>query len=59
MCLTSSANFVLPLHRFNRYAAIAARTLRRALKEDKRVAVERLDFIETKAATWAHGKREY
>lgn len=42
---------------FNRYVAIAGRVLRRALKDDKRVANERLDNVEARVARWKDGKR--
>lgn len=43
---------------YNRYLAIAARTVRRSLKEDKRVAAERRGESDLRFARWsvsAHG----
>ncbi|CAN6657607.1 hypothetical protein TRVA0_030S00386 [Trichomonascus vanleenenianus] len=42
---------------YNRYAAVGARILRLALKEDKRVTQERLNRIDTKAARWEKGQQ--
>lgn len=40
---------------FNRYAAIAGRVLRKALKEDKRVNAQRADVFELRVASWKDG----
>ncbi|KAK9458569.1 mitochondrial ATP synthase epsilon chain-domain-containing protein [Lipomyces oligophaga] len=42
---------------YNRYAAVAARATRRALKEDKRIIAERRETLEIRAAKWADGKQ--
>ncbi|KAK9471414.1 protein stunted [Dipodascopsis tothii] len=42
---------------YNRYAAIAARATRRALKEDKRIIAERRETLEIRAAKWENGKQ--
>ncbi|KAK9324710.1 mitochondrial ATP synthase epsilon chain-domain-containing protein [Lipomyces orientalis] len=42
---------------YNRYAAIAARATRRALKEDKRIAAERRETNEIRGAKWVNGKQ--
>ncbi|PRT52555.1 hypothetical protein B9G98_00175 [Wickerhamiella sorbophila] len=42
---------------FNRYAAIAGRILRQALKEDKRAAAVRQDTLEVRFAKWDNGKQ--
>ncbi|KAK9447288.1 mitochondrial ATP synthase epsilon chain-domain-containing protein [Limtongia smithiae] len=42
---------------YNRYAAIAARATRRALKEDKRIIAERREFTEIRGAKWTDGKQ--
>ncbi|ATY63998.1 mitochondrial ATP synthase epsilon chain domain-containing protein [Cordyceps militaris CM01] len=41
---------------YNRYLAIAARTVRRSLNEEKRVAVERRGEMELRFAKWENGK---
>ncbi|KAG9257464.1 uncharacterized protein J7T54_005018 [Emericellopsis cladophorae] len=41
---------------YNRYLAIAARTIRRSLKEDKRIIAERRGESELKFAKWQNGK---
>ncbi|KAK9366148.1 mitochondrial ATP synthase epsilon chain-domain-containing protein [Lipomyces kononenkoae] len=43
---------------YNRYAAIAARATRRALKEDKRILAERRGTNEVRSAKWLNGKQE-
>jgi hypothetical protein len=43
---------VFPSHSYNRYLAIAARTIRRSLKEDKRIIAERRGESELKFAKW-------
>ncbi|PHH75861.1 hypothetical protein CDD82_4235 [Ophiocordyceps australis] len=42
---------------YNRYLAIAARTVRRSLKEDKRVAAERRGDMDLRFAKWQNGKQ--
>ncbi|KAK9385077.1 mitochondrial ATP synthase epsilon chain-domain-containing protein [Lipomyces mesembrius] len=42
---------------YNRYAAIAARATRRALKEDKRILAERRENNEIRGAKWENGKQ--
>ncbi|KEZ46146.1 hypothetical protein SAPIO_CDS1012 [Scedosporium apiospermum] len=42
---------------YNRYLAVAARAVRRSLKEDKRIAAERRGEVDLKIATWANGKQ--
>ncbi|KAL6855195.1 hypothetical protein ACO1O0_006333 [Amphichorda felina] len=41
---------------YNRYLAIAARTIRRSLKEDKRIIAERRGETELRFAKWENGK---
>ncbi|KAM3515666.1 hypothetical protein MY11210_000644 [Beauveria gryllotalpidicola] len=41
---------------YNRYLAIAARTIRRSLNEEKRVAAERRGDMELRFAKWENGK---
>ena len=43
-------------HSYNRYTAVAARVLRRALKEDKRIAAERRGESELRFAKWTVSK---
>ena len=40
---------------YNRYAAIAARAVRRALKEDKRLAAERRATATVRVSKWKDG----
>ena len=40
---------------YNRYAAIAARTVRRALKENKRLDAERRDQSMVRVSKWKDG----
>ncbi|KAM4059972.1 mitochondrial ATP synthase epsilon chain [Hirsutella rhossiliensis] len=42
---------------YNRYLAITARTVRRCLKEDKRIAAERRGEMELRFAKWQGGKQ--
>ncbi|KJZ75054.1 hypothetical protein HIM_05540 [Hirsutella minnesotensis 3608] len=42
---------------YNRYLAITARTVRRCLKEDKRIAAERRGEMELRFAKWESGKQ--
>ncbi|OAQ97269.1 hypothetical protein LLEC1_03164 [Akanthomyces lecanii] len=41
---------------YNRYLAIAARTIRRSLNEEKRLAAERRGDMELRFARWENGK---
>jgi Mitochondrial ATP synthase epsilon chain len=59
LVLTLLNHFVdISLTSFNKYVAIASRTLRQALKEEKRVAVDAAAPLETRAARWSEGKRK-
>lgn len=40
------------IHSYNRYLAVAARVVRRSLKEDKRIAAERRGEMELRFAKW-------
>uniref|UniRef100_A0A060T0H1 ARAD1C13277p n=1 Tax=Blastobotrys adeninivorans TaxID=409370 RepID=A0A060T0H1_BLAAD len=40
---------------FNKYTAVAARVMRQALKEEKRVTFAREDYTEARAAVWSKG----
>ncbi|KPM35122.1 hypothetical protein AK830_g11442 [Neonectria ditissima] len=42
---------------YNRYLAVAARVVRRSLKEDKRIAVERRGEMDLRFAKWTNGKQ--
>ncbi|KAH7197127.1 uncharacterized protein FIESC28_08646 [Fusarium coffeatum] len=42
---------------YNRYLGIAARVVRRSLKEDKRIAAERRGEMELRFAKWNNGKQ--
>ncbi|ORY63958.1 mitochondrial ATP synthase epsilon chain-domain-containing protein [Pseudomassariella vexata] len=42
---------------YNRYLAVAARAVRRSLKEDKRVAAERRGEMDLRFAKWSNGKQ--
>ncbi|KAK3044716.1 hypothetical protein LTS18_000548 [Coniosporium uncinatum] len=42
---------------YNRYLAVAARVVRRSLKEDKRLAAERRGEMELRFAKWENGKQ--
>ncbi|KZZ98686.1 mitochondrial ATP synthase epsilon chain domain-containing protein [Moelleriella libera RCEF 2490] len=42
---------------YNRYLAIAARAVRRSLKDDKRIAAERRGEMELRFAKWSNGKQ--
>ncbi|KAB8282836.1 mitochondrial ATP synthase epsilon chain-domain-containing protein [Yarrowia lipolytica] len=42
---------------FNKYSAIAARTVRKALTEQKRAHVNARDLSEIKVAKWESGKQ--
>ncbi|KAI9158435.1 ATP synthase subunit epsilon [Paramyrothecium foliicola] len=42
---------------YNRYLAIAARTVRRSLKEEKRLVAERRGDMDLRFAKWENGKQ--
>ncbi|KAG9635725.1 hypothetical protein KCU95_g2008, partial [Aureobasidium melanogenum] len=42
---------------YNRYMAVAARVVRRSLKEDKRLAAERRGEMDLRFAKWENGKQ--
>ncbi|KAH8177971.1 mitochondrial ATP synthase epsilon chain domain-containing protein [Sarocladium implicatum] len=42
---------------YNRFLAISARTIRRSLKEDKRILAERRGEMELRFARWENGKQ--
>jgi len=42
---------------YNRYLAVAARVVRRSLKDDKRVAAERRGEMDLRFAKWENGKQ--
>ncbi|KAE9974491.1 hypothetical protein BLS_003098 [Venturia inaequalis] len=42
---------------YNRYLAVAARVVRRSLKEDKRLLAERRGETDLKFAKWENGKQ--
>ncbi|KAJ8071037.1 hypothetical protein OCU04_001384 [Sclerotinia nivalis] len=42
---------------YNKYLSVAARTLRRSLKDDKRLAAERRGEMELRFAKWTNGKQ--
>jgi len=42
---------------YNRYLAIAARVVRRSLKEEQRLAAERRGEMELRFAKWSNGKQ--
>ncbi|KAF4502435.1 mitochondrial atp synthase epsilon chain domain containing protein [Fusarium agapanthi] len=42
---------------YNRYLAIAARVVRRSLKEDKRIAAERRGEMDLRFSKWQNGKQ--
>ncbi|EYE97021.1 ATP synthase subunit epsilon family protein [Aspergillus ruber CBS 135680] len=42
---------------YNRYMAVAARTVRRSLKEEPRAAAERRGQMDLKFAKWENGKQ--
>lgn len=48
----------LLFHSFNRYLAIAARTTRNALKDEKKVLAQRRNINEAKSAIWEKGVRK-
>ncbi|QUC23814.1 uncharacterized protein UV8b_08055 [Ustilaginoidea virens] len=42
---------------YNRYLAVAARAVRRSLKEDKRIVAERRGEMDLRFAKWSNGKQ--
>ncbi|KAF4340482.1 atp synthase epsilon chain (mitochondrial) [Fusarium beomiforme] len=42
---------------YNRYLAVAARVVRRSLKEEKRVAAERRGEMDLRFSKWQNGKQ--
>ncbi|KAM0440733.1 hypothetical protein ACHAPT_000034 [Fusarium lateritium] len=42
---------------YNRYLAVAARVVRRSLKEDKRIAAERRGEMDLRFTKWQNGKQ--
>ncbi|KAJ5912966.1 ATPase F1 complex epsilon subunit mitochondrial [Penicillium tannophilum] len=42
---------------YNRYLAIAARTVRRSLKDEPRLAAERRGLMDLRFAKWENGKQ--
>ncbi|KAK5118573.1 hypothetical protein LTR85_008038 [Meristemomyces frigidus] len=42
---------------YNRYLAVAARVVRRSLKEDKRIQAERRGEMDLRFAKWENGKQ--
>lgn len=46
------------VYSFNRYLAIAARTTRNALKDEKKVLANRRGVNEAKSAIWENGVRK-
>ncbi|KAK4101849.1 hypothetical protein N658DRAFT_523518 [Parathielavia hyrcaniae] len=42
---------------YNRYLAVAARVVRRSLKEEKRIVAERRGQQELRFAKWSNGKQ--
>jgi hypothetical protein len=52
----TEANTSLAVDRYNRYLAVAARVVRRSLKEDKRVQAERRGEMELRFARWEVGQ---
>ncbi|KAK4122569.1 hypothetical protein N657DRAFT_646277 [Parathielavia appendiculata] len=42
---------------YNRYLAVAARVVRRSLKEEKRIAAERRGQQDLRFAKWSNGKQ--
>ncbi|KAK3314780.1 mitochondrial ATP synthase epsilon chain-domain-containing protein [Apodospora peruviana] len=42
---------------YNRYLAVAARVVRRSLKDDKRLAAERRGESDLRFAKWSNGKQ--
>jgi hypothetical protein len=52
----TKANTTFAVGRYNRYLAVAARVVRRSLKEDKRVQAERRGEMELRFARWEVGQ---
>ncbi|RDW83089.1 hypothetical protein BP5796_04580 [Coleophoma crateriformis] len=42
---------------YNKYLSVAARVVRRSLKDDKRLAAERRGEMELRMAKWSNGKQ--
>ncbi|KAM3084261.1 hypothetical protein ACMFMG_001633 [Clarireedia jacksonii] len=42
---------------YNKYLSVAARVVRRSLKDDKRLAAERRGEMELRFAKWSNGKQ--
>ncbi|CAM1504208.1 Fc.00g017990.m01.CDS01 [Cosmosporella sp. VM-42] len=42
---------------YNRYLAVAARVVRRSLKDDKRIAAERRGDMDLRFSKWENGKQ--
>ncbi|CEI63942.1 hypothetical protein FVEN_g9236 [Fusarium venenatum] len=42
---------------YNRYLAVAARVVRRSLKEDKRIIAERRGEMDLRVSKWQNGKQ--
>ncbi|OBT59544.1 hypothetical protein VE04_00112 [Pseudogymnoascus sp. 24MN13] len=42
---------------YNKYLSVAARVVRRSLKEEQRVAAERRGVSELRSARWVNGKQ--
>ncbi|EPE36292.1 Epsilon subunit of mitochondrial F1F0-ATP synthase [Glarea lozoyensis ATCC 20868] len=42
---------------YNKYLSVAARVVRRSLKDDKRLAAERRGEMELRFAKWTNGKQ--
>lgn len=42
---------------YNRYLAVAARVVRRSLREDKRIQAERRGEMDLRFAKWGNGKQ--
>ncbi|KAL5352628.1 hypothetical protein ACLOAV_002576 [Pseudogymnoascus australis] len=42
---------------YNKYLAVAARVVRKSLKEEQRVAAERRGLSELRSARWENGKQ--
>ncbi|KFX88101.1 hypothetical protein V490_07824, partial [Pseudogymnoascus sp. VKM F-3557] len=45
------------LFSYNKYLAVAARVVRKSLKEEQRVAAERRGLSELRSARWENGKQ--
>lgn len=51
--IDTETNLLRKKYSYNRYLAVAARVVRRSLKEDKRLAAERRGQQELKFAKWS------